>query len=59
MDDEVVAEELRLDMVMKTEYDDDQKGTKTTQSLMFCVMIIDECQGYKCTFTRAMSHAYK
>jgi hypothetical protein len=59
MNDEVVAEELRLDVVMKTEYDDDRKGTKTTQSLMFRVMIIDECQGYKCTFTRAVSRAYK
>jgi hypothetical protein len=59
MDDEAVAEELRLDVVMMTEYDDDQKRTKTTQSLIFRVMIIDECQGYKCTFTRAASHAYK
>jgi hypothetical protein len=43
MDDEAVAEELRLDVVMKTDYDDDRKETKTTQSLMFRVMIIDEC----------------
>jgi hypothetical protein len=59
MDDEVVAKELRLDVITKTKYDDDQKGTKTTQSLMIRVMIIDECQGHKCTFTRAMSRAYK
>jgi hypothetical protein len=43
MDDEAVAEELRLDAVMKTEYDNDRKETKTTHSLMFRVMIIDEC----------------
>jgi hypothetical protein len=59
MDDEAVAEELRLDVMMKTKYGDDRKGTKTTQSLMFHVMIIDECQGHKCTFTRAASHTYK
>jgi hypothetical protein len=59
MDDEVVAEELRLDAMMKTEHDDDQKGTKTTQSLIFCIMMIGECQGHKCTFTRAASCAYK
>jgi hypothetical protein len=39
-DDEAVAEELRLDVVTKTKCDDDRKGTKTTQSLMFRVMII-------------------
>ena len=43
MDDEAVAEELRLDVMTKTKYDDDRKGTNTTQSLMFCVMIIDDC----------------
>ena len=43
MDDEAIAEERRLDVMTKTKYGDDQKGTKTTQSLMFCVMIIDEC----------------
>jgi hypothetical protein len=43
MDDEAVAKELRLNAVMKTEYDDDRKETKNTQSLMFRVMIIDEC----------------
>jgi hypothetical protein len=59
MDDEAIAEELRLDVMTKTKYDDDRKGTKTTQSLMIRVMIIDECQGHKCTFTRAMSRAYK
>jgi hypothetical protein len=30
MDDEAIAEELRLDVITKTKYDDDQKGTKTT-----------------------------
>jgi hypothetical protein len=59
MDDEAVAEELRLDVMTKTKYDDDRKGTKTTQSLMFRVMIIDECHGHKCTFTRVASRAYK
>jgi hypothetical protein len=59
MDDEAVAEELRLDVMTKTEYDDDRKGTKTTQFLMFHVIIIDEWQGYKCTFTQATSRAYK
>jgi hypothetical protein len=41
MDDEAIAEELQLDVMTKTKYDDDQKGTKTTQSLMIRVMIID------------------
>jgi hypothetical protein len=59
MDDEAVAEELRLDVMTKTKYDDFRKGTKTTQSLMFRVMIINECQGHECTFTRAASRAYK
>jgi hypothetical protein len=59
MDDEPIAEELRLDVMTKTKYDDDQKGTKTIQSLMICIMIIDECQGHKCTFTRVVSHACK
>jgi hypothetical protein len=59
MDNEAIAEELRLDVMTKTKYDEDQKGTKTTQSLMICIMFIDECQGYKCTFTRAASRAYK
>jgi hypothetical protein len=59
MDDKAIAEELRPDVMMKTKYDDDRKGTKTIQSLMIRVMIIDECQGHKCTFTQAMSHAYK
>jgi hypothetical protein len=58
MDDEAVAEELRPEVMTKTKYDDDRKGTKTTQSLIFHVMIIDEGQGYKCTFTRAASRAY-
>jgi hypothetical protein len=59
MDVEAIVEELRLDGMMKTKYDDDRKGIKTIQSLMFRVIIIDECQGYKCTFTRAVSRAYK
>jgi hypothetical protein len=59
MNDEAIAEELRLDVMTKTKYDDDQKGTKTTQSLMIHIMIIDECQGHKCTFTRVVSRAYK
>jgi hypothetical protein len=59
MDDEAIAEELRLDVMTNTKYDDDQKGTKTTQSLMIRVMIIDECHEHKCTFTRAVSRAYK
>jgi hypothetical protein len=59
MDDEAIAKELRLDVITKTKYDDDRKGTKSTQSLMIRVMIIDECQGHKCTFTRAVSRAYK
>jgi hypothetical protein len=45
MDDEAIAEELRLDVMTKTKYDDDRKGKKTTQSLMVRVVIIDECQG--------------
>jgi hypothetical protein len=59
MDDEAIVEELQLDVMTKTKYDDDRKGIKTTQSLMIRVMIIDECQGHKCTFTRAASRAYK
>jgi hypothetical protein len=59
MDDEAIAEELRLDVMTKTKYDDDRKGTKTTQSLMIRVTIIDECQGHKCTFTQVVSRAYK
>jgi hypothetical protein len=59
MDDEAIAKEIRLDVMAKTKYGDDGKGTKTIQSLMICVMIIDECQGHKCTFARAVSHAYK
>ena len=59
MDDEAIAEELRLDVMTKTKYDDDQKGTKTTQFLVIRVMIIDECQGHKCTFTRVVSRAHK
>jgi hypothetical protein len=45
--------------MMKTKYDDDRKGTKTTRPLMIRVVIIDECQGHKCTFSQAVSHAYK
>ena len=43
MDDEAIADELRFDVMTKTKNDDDRKGTKTTQSLMIHVMIIDEC----------------
>jgi hypothetical protein len=43
MDDEAIADELRLDVMTKAKYDDDRKGAKTTQSLMICVMFIDEC----------------
>jgi hypothetical protein len=59
MDDEAIAEELRLDVMTKTKYDDDRKGTKTIQSLMIRVMVIDECHRDKCTFTRAVPYAYK
>jgi hypothetical protein len=59
MDDEAIAEELWLDVMTKTNYDDDRKGTKTIQSLMIRVMIIDACQGHKCTFTRVVSRVYK
>jgi hypothetical protein len=59
MDDRAIAEERRLDVMTKTKYDEDRKGTKTIQSLMIRVMIIDECQGYKSTFTRSASCAYK
>jgi hypothetical protein len=59
MDDEAITEELQLDVMTKTKNDDDRKGRKTIQSLMIRVMIIDECQGHKCTFTRAVSRAYK
>jgi hypothetical protein len=51
MDDGAIAEELRSDVMTKTKYDEDRKGTNTIQSLMICVMVIDECQGHKCTFT--------
>jgi hypothetical protein len=59
MDNEAIAEVLLLDVMTKTKCDDDQKRTKTTQSLMIRVVIINECQGHKCTITRAMSCAYK
>jgi hypothetical protein len=59
MDDEATVEELRLDVMTKTRYDDDLKGTKTIQSLMIRVTLIDECQGHECTSTRAVSRAYK
>jgi hypothetical protein len=52
MYDGAIAEELQLDVMTKTKYDEDRKGTKTIQSLMIRVMVIDECQGHKCTFTR-------
>ena len=59
MDNRAIAEELRLDVMTKTKYDEDRKGTKTIQSLMIRIMFVDECQGHKCTFTRATSRAYK
>jgi hypothetical protein len=59
MDDEAIAEELRLYVTTKIKYDDNRKGTKTIQSLMIRVMPIGHYQGHKCTFTRAMSRAYK
>jgi G:T-mismatch repair DNA endonuclease (very short patch repair protein) len=59
MDDGAIAKELWLDMITKTKYDEDQKGTKTIQSLMIRVMVIDECQGHKCTFNQASSCSYK
>jgi hypothetical protein len=59
MDDEAIAKELWLHVMTKTMSDDNLKGTKTTQSLMVRVMIIDECQGHECNFTQAASRAYK
>jgi hypothetical protein len=59
MDNGAIVEELRLDVMTNTMYDEDQKGTKTIQSLMIRIMFIDECQGHKCTFTRAASRGYK
>jgi hypothetical protein len=59
MDDGAIAVELRFDVMTKNKYDEEQKGTKTIQSLMIHVMVIDKCQGHKCTFTRATSCAYK
>jgi hypothetical protein len=59
MDDDAIAKELWLDVMMKTKYYDNLKGTKTIQSLMIHVMPIGECQGHKCTFTRDASSAYK
>jgi hypothetical protein len=59
MDDESMAEELRFDVMTKTKYDDDRKGTKTIQSLMIRVTLTNECQGHECTITRAVSRAYK
>jgi hypothetical protein len=59
MDNGAIAEELRLDVMTKTKYDEDRKGTRTIQSLMIRIIFVDECQGHKCTFTRASSYAYK
>jgi hypothetical protein len=59
MDDGAIAEELQLDVMTKTKYDEDRKGTKTIQSLMIHIMFVDEYQGPKCIFTRAVSRAYK
>jgi hypothetical protein len=36
-----------------------ERGKKTIQSLMIHVMIINRCQGHKCTFTRVASRVYK
>jgi hypothetical protein len=47
MDNGTIAEELRLDVMTKTKYDEDRKGTKTIQSLMIRIMFVDECQGHK------------
>jgi hypothetical protein len=43
----------------KTKYDNDRKGTKTIQSLMIRVTLIDECQGHECILTRVVYRAYK
>jgi hypothetical protein len=43
MGDEAIAKELRLDVMTKTKYGYDRKGTKIIQSLIIYVMIIDEC----------------
>jgi hypothetical protein len=59
MDNGVIAEEFRLDVMTKTKYDEDRKGAKTIQSLMIHIMFVDECQGHKCTFIQAASRAYK
>jgi hypothetical protein len=59
MYDGAIIEVLRLDVMTKTKYDEDRKGTKTIQSLMIQVMVIDECQGHKCNFTWATFCAYK
>jgi hypothetical protein len=48
MDNGAIAEELRLDVMTKTKYDEDRKGTKTIQSSMIRIMFVDECQGHKC-----------
>jgi hypothetical protein len=41
MDDKAITEELWLDVMTKTKYDEDRKGTKTIQSLLIHVMVID------------------
>jgi hypothetical protein len=43
MDDKAIAKKLWLEVMTKTKYDDDRKGTKIIQSLMIRVMLIDEC----------------
>jgi hypothetical protein len=43
MNGEAIAKELRLDVMTKTKYGDDRKGIKTIESLIICVMVIDEC----------------
>ena len=59
MDDKAIADELQFDVMTKTKYDDDRKGTKTIQSLMIRVMLVDECKENKCIFTWTVSRAYK
>jgi hypothetical protein len=59
IDNEAIVEELRLNMMTKTKYDEDRKGTNTIQSLMIRIMFVDECQGHKCTFTGTTSRVYK
>jgi hypothetical protein len=45
MDNGTIAEELWLDVMTKTKYDEDQKRTKTIQSLIICIMFVDNVKG--------------